>query len=388
MADTLRSLFENYEHRTLSRRRLVQALGLAAVGAPFAAALGQGRCRLRLGAPGCDTTAINPVFEPTGWKTVALDHLTVQVADYRKEAAFFVALMGWKLRVDDGNQAVMDVGNWGTVVLKQAAPGTFPDSVGAGAAGGGRAGGGGRAPSRAVVESFCWTIEPWDAKKVESELRRRGLSPVVDNDGKGFESFHVHDPDGFDLQVSNGGGHVKSRRTAAAKTPSVAAPFDSTGWETVWLDHISFSVTNYKESASFYCSLLGWKPTYDEGSQNECMIGDVEHHHPRRKSARRQLRPRRGPWRRTRVSSASADRSHLVRYTAVGHRRREGREKKRGLRARVDTSTDDEIHVAAYKSYHTTTPNGFDLQISAVNHDTRLTLPTAVTPRRPPASRG
>ncbi len=43
----------------------------------------------------------------------------------------------------------------------------------------------------------------------------------------------------------------------------------------MWLDHISFSVTNYKESASFYCSLLGWKPTYDEGSQNECLIGDV-----------------------------------------------------------------------------------------------------------------
>jgi len=389
MADTLRSLFENYEHRTLSRRRLVQALGLAAVGAPFAAALGQGRCRLRLGAPGCDTTAINPVFEPTGWKTVALDHLTVQVADYRKEAAFFVALMGWKLRVDDGNQAVMDVGNWGTVVLKQAAPGTFPDSVGAGAAGGGRAGGGGRAPSRAVVESFCWTIEPWDAKKVESELRRRGLSPVVDNDGKGFESFHVHDPDGFDLQVSNGGGHVKSRRTAAAKTPSVAAPFDSTGWETVWLDHISFSVTNYKESASFYCSLLGWKPTYDEGSQNECMIGDVGNiiirgGNPLDANFGRGGGRGGGPAsaRRARIDHISFG---IQPWDTDGVK---AELEKRGLRARVDTSTDDEIHVAAYKSYHTTTPNGFDLQISAVNHDTRLTLPTAVTPRRPPASRG
>jgi hypothetical protein len=29
---------------------------------------------------------------------------------------------------------------------------------------------------------------------------------------------------------------------------------------------------------------------------------------------------------------------------------------KHGLRARIDTSTKDEIHVAAYKSYHTTTP--------------------------------
>ena len=39
--------------------------------------------------------------------------------------------------------------------------------------------------------------------------------------------------------------------------------------------------------------------------------------------------------------------------------------------------------MSAYKSYHTFTPNGFNLaRISAVNHDTRLTLPTAVRPRK------
>ena len=45
---------------------------------------------------------------------------------------------------------------------------------------------------------------------------------------------------------------------------------------------------------------------------------------------------------------------------------------KRGLRAQVDTSTGDEIHVAAFKSYHTATPNGYNLQISYVTHDNRL----------------
>jgi hypothetical protein len=47
-----------------------------------------------------------------------------------------------------------------------------------------------------VVKNFCFVIEPWDAKSVESELRKRGLSPVSDNDAKGFESFHVKGPDG------------------------------------------------------------------------------------------------------------------------------------------------------------------------------------------------
>jgi hypothetical protein len=54
---------------------------------------------------------------------------------------------------------------------------------------------------------------------------------------------------------------------------------------------------------------------------------------------------------------------------------------KRGLRAEVDTSTKDDIHVAAYKSYHTTTPNGYNLQISYVTHDHRLTLANAVKPK-------
>ena len=46
---------------------------------------------------------------------------------------------------------------------------------------------------------------------------------------------------------------------------------------------------------------------------------------------------------------------------------------RRGLKARVDTSTNDDIHVAAFKSYHTTTPNGYNLQMSDLTHDTRLT---------------
>ena len=58
---------------------------------------------------------------------------------------------------------------------------------------------------------------------------------------------------------------------------------------------------------------------------------------------------------------------------------------KRGLKARVDTSTGDEIHVAAFKSYHTGTPNGYNLQISYVTHETRLALSNAVKPKPPGA---
>lgn len=326
-------------------------------------AFAQGRCMLTAGAPACNTADIRPVFEPTGWKTVALEHVIFQVADYQKEAAFYVALMGWKLRSDDGKQAVLDLGGWGSAIFKQGPAGT----------------------TRATVESFCFAIDQWNAKTVEAELRKRGLTPVADNDGKGFESFHVKDPDGFDLQISNGNFSKARMATKADATVSTPAPFASTGWNTVWLDHFSFSVTNYKESASFYSNLLGWKPTYDEGSQNELLIGEIgdiiiRGGNPLDPNFSKSNRGARvdhisfgiAPWDTDGVKAAL---------------------ERRGLRAQIDTSSrhqapdgtwvPDEIHTAAFKSYHTQTPNGYNLQISYVTHDNRLALSNAVRPKTP-----
>src|SRR5262245_10744014 len=139
--------------RALSRRRLLQALGAATVGAPLTA-LAQGRCMRTFGTPACNTTPITPVFAPTGWKTTSLEHLTFRVADYQKEAAFYIALMGWTLRSDDGKQAVLDAGEWGSVIFRQAPASAFESD------GGGRRGG----AVHAVVESFCFGIDPWNAK--------------------------------------------------------------------------------------------------------------------------------------------------------------------------------------------------------------------------------
>ena len=359
----------------ISRRRAVQVLAGAAVGAPLSA-LGQGRCMRAFGTPACNTTPIAPVFGPTGWKTVTLEHLTFRVADPQKEAAFYIALMGWTLRSDDGTEVVLDSGDWGSVIFKQAPAQAFD------AASEGRGG-----PVRAVVESFCFGIAPWSAKTVDAELRKRGLTPVADNDGKGFESFHVKDPDGFDLQISNGNGLARSRRMSSPKRAvdklSAPLPFEPTGWRTVWLDHLSFGASDYKRSASFYTNLLGWKETYDEGSQNECLIGDIGDIIIRGGNP---LDPNVGASRSGR--GGSGGRRLGIDHISFGIQPwdtdgvKEALEK-RGLRAQVDTSTGDEIHVAAFKSYHTTTPNGYNLQISYVTKDNRLALPNAVKPKPP-----
>src|SRR3954468_18274631 len=199
-------------------------LGLAAAG--FAGA--QGRCIRAYGTPACNTDSIPAVFARTGWRTASLAPIAFRVADPQKEAAFYSALMGWKVRSDDGKRVVMDVGDWGTVVFRQAPADSFPAP---------RAGRANAVPVRAVVEGFGFDIEPWNAKTVEAELRKRGLTPVAENDGNGFESFHVKDPDGFDLQIGNGKRYSKARRESPANAKlsvATAPPFESTGWQTIW----------------------------------------------------------------------------------------------------------------------------------------------------------
>jgi len=192
---------------------------------------------------------------------------------------------------------------------------------------------------------------------------------VADNVGNDFQSFHVKDPDGFDLQISNGSRRNRRHGAANGKT-SAPAPFEPTAWKTVWLDHISFEVSNYKETVAFYTALLGWKPGTDEGSQNQCEIGDVGDIIIRRGGGgTRGGGPATTPARRAAMGHISFG------ITPFDPDQVKAELEKRGLNARVDTGGRGDIHTSPYKSYHTTTPNGFDLQISATNRSSRT--PTA-----------
>ena len=350
--------------KTFKRRELLRAAGVSAAGAAFATSLfAQGRCQGGYGTPGCPlskevaTAPIQPLFSATGWKTSALEHISFQVPDYRKEAAFYIALVGWKLRSDDGKQAVLDIGNWGSAIFKAAPP----------------------EQTSALVDGFAFAIEPangpWNAKAVEAELRKRGLNPIADNNGRGFESFHVKDPDGFDVQIGNGNGFARARKTPATAKLEAELPFEPTNWQTVWLDHLSFGATNYKASASFYANLLGWKETFDEGSQHELLIGDIGN------SIIRGGNPNDPNFGKAPANGAAngkaRPRNVRIDHISFGIQPwdsdavKDGLEK-RGLRAQVDTGNHGDIHQADYKSYHTGTPNGFNLQIACVTKETRM----------------
>src|SRR6476620_11758297 len=122
MEDRLSKLFRDFDRGMMSRRHLLQALGMAAMTAPIAG-FGQGSCGGdRANTPECNKTPFPAPFAPTGWKTVLLDHFKLQVAELDKEASYYNALMGWKVRSNDGHKIVLDIGNIGSVIMRGGLP--------------------------------------------------------------------------------------------------------------------------------------------------------------------------------------------------------------------------------------------------------------------------
>src|SRR5438128_11346906 len=65
--------------------------------------------------------------------------------------------------------------------------------------------------------------------------------------------------------------------SAVAQTASTIPPSKGPApWKTVWLDHISYAVSDYRRSTAFYRDLMGWEINNDNGSsQCTLKIGDI-----------------------------------------------------------------------------------------------------------------
>lgn len=184
MEGIIAGLLKQFEDGKMTRRQLIQSLALAAAAAaPAASVTAQSG---PAAAPAAST--------PAPWKTVWLDHISYAVADYKKSAAFYRDLMGWEIRNDNGtNQASLNIGNVGGIIIRnrrEPAANAQPSQSG-------------RPPLTGVINHISYGISPWDTDKVKAELERRGLKPRPDMVGDNFKSFHVFDPDGWDLQISN-----------------------------------------------------------------------------------------------------------------------------------------------------------------------------------------
>jgi catechol 2,3-dioxygenase-like lactoylglutathione lyase family enzyme len=150
-------LLDQFEKGKISRRQLVQTLALGMV----AASAGEAA----LAAP----------VKKSPFKAVAVNHISFGVADYARTRDFYADLLGMQVTCDNGKQCNLGFGNDYLIARHTHAPDGKP-----------------------LVDHIAYTIENWDKKYVEDELRRRGLNPRPDTD----DSFHISDPDGYNIQIS------------------------------------------------------------------------------------------------------------------------------------------------------------------------------------------
>jgi catechol 2,3-dioxygenase-like lactoylglutathione lyase family enzyme len=189
MEGIIATLLKDFEDGRMDRRQLIRSLAMVATVAPAAASAAQ--------APAAKAP----------WKTVHLDHISYAVSDYKRSAAFYSNLMGWEVANDNGtNQATLKIGDVGEIIIRNArrpagAAAARPAPAGAGAQLATTPGE--RPPITGVINHISWGISPWDTDGVKAELERRGLNPRPDMQGADFKSWHVLDPDGWDLQISN-----------------------------------------------------------------------------------------------------------------------------------------------------------------------------------------
>ena len=209
MESVIAKLLNDFENGRMTRRQLIQSLSMAALAAPMASLAAQG---------GPSALAANP---PAGaaapWKTVWLDHISFQVSDYKRSVDFYTNLMGWTVKNDNGtSQATLDINGIGGIIVRNGrnrganaqaganpAPGAPPPPPPARPDSAAGQPAPPRAPITGVIDHISWGIEPWDTDGVKAELERRGLNPRPDMVGANFKSYHVKDPDGWDLQISN-----------------------------------------------------------------------------------------------------------------------------------------------------------------------------------------
>ena len=178
MEGFINKLLEDFEQGRMTRRQLVRSMALAVVAGPGIAAATPNGLR------GATT---RPTAPP--WRTVHLDHISYQVTDHVRSAAWYADLMGWTIRNQGDNQTTLAIGDVGEIILRNRRTPAPPATSGPQVTG--------------LIDHISFGVEPWDKDGVKVELTGRGLAPRDDFQDGGFESYHVKDPDGWDLQISN-----------------------------------------------------------------------------------------------------------------------------------------------------------------------------------------
>jgi len=203
MEKFIAQLLKDFENGKMSRRHLIQTVAVAA------------------SVYGAGEEAANAA-PSTGFKTIAVNHISYQCPDYTIARDFYANLLGMENlpEHDNGNQAYLAFGpkEGGAWMLPRgfadsSKPNPLAASRGDGGPRGGARGGNGRgsAPERprttALIDHIAFTVANFDKSRAEAVLKDWGLAARPDGD-----SFHVKDPFGFDVQISGNGMNAFGNR--------------------------------------------------------------------------------------------------------------------------------------------------------------------------------
>lgn len=156
MESIVSGLLNDLENGRISRRDLVTKLTVAAA----------------VSAAGVPTLA-KAAAPASPFKAISVNHISYNVADYAKSRDFYSELLGMSVSKDNGRQALLSFGDTILVVRNARTP-----------------------EAKGTIDHMAYAIANWDEAKVKAELERRGHTPRKDN-----SSWHIKDPDGFDIQI-------------------------------------------------------------------------------------------------------------------------------------------------------------------------------------------
>ena len=154
MIQAIEKLLHDFERGHLSRRQF--ALSLAA-----------------LTTSACASRAL-ATSEPTGFRAVSLNHVTVRVPDLHRTSQFYQEFFGMPLKQHSSTVHILGVGD-SFFGIEQGESKT------------------------AMVDHYDFGIAHFNADEIRAKLQERHLKFL---DPKAQESFKFFDPDGFQVQVN------------------------------------------------------------------------------------------------------------------------------------------------------------------------------------------
>ncbi len=177
-----------------------------------------------------------------GFKPIWLNQYTYNAPDLKKTVDWYIEVFGMQKGMSNSKETHLwfgDVQGDTLMIVRQAPAGdTSPG-----------------------ITRFGFTINYWDSKAVEAELKRRGLNPQSDTD----KGFWFKDPEGNEVGVF---AHDWMKRPAAKPSK----PFL---WKALSANHIVVTSPDYRKLASWYLDFLAFNETTDSGRDVCQWFGDT-----------------------------------------------------------------------------------------------------------------